>query len=98
MEAGLHERTTGAVFEAALGFRLRNRQYRTIVAQAGGDEVSALTATRDLQAMTAAGLLEAKGARRGSYYVPTAVTTALREAARVDRPPLRKLDPFEAVS
>jgi len=29
--AGVHGRTAAAIFEAALGFRLRNRQYRKAV-------------------------------------------------------------------
>ena len=96
-EAGVHERTAAAIFEAALGFRLRNQQYRRIVESAEGEAVSALAATRDLQALTSAGLLEAKGERRGRYYLAAPGTTALRDAVRGGRPPLISADPYELV-
>ncbi|GEL23056.1 hypothetical protein PSU4_20100 [Pseudonocardia sulfidoxydans NBRC 16205] len=65
--AGLGERTTAALFDAAIGLEVRNGSYR---AQLRGwdEEVSQQTATTDLRAMVTAGLLTQRGKNRGAYY------------------------------
>ena len=63
---GLPERSIPALFDAAQGFRIRNAVYRELA------EVSQVVAGRDLQALATAGLLEARGQRRGRYYIASA--------------------------
>ena len=84
---GLPERSIPALFEAAQGFRIRNAGYRELA------EVSRVVAGRDLQALAAAGLLEARGQRRGRYYVASERLTGLEVSLYRDRTPIP--DPFE---
>ena len=85
---GLPERSIPALFDAAQGFRIRNAVYRELA------EVSQVVAGRDLQALAGAGLLEARGQRRGRYYIASAALTGLEASIRRDRTPIP--DPFEA--
>ena len=85
---GLPERSIPALFDAAQGFRIRNAIYREHA------EVSQVVAGRDLLALAAAGLLEARGQRRGRYYITSPVLTGLEASIRHDRTPIP--DPFEA--
>ncbi|HEX8082956.1 MAG TPA: Fic family protein [Solirubrobacteraceae bacterium] len=64
VDSGLHERITNALWEAFFGRPVRAGYYRGLV------DVSAPTATSDLRAATAAGLLDAVGERRGRVYLP----------------------------
>ena len=64
----LGERTMAALFDAALGLRVRNSAYRAVLRR-WGEEVSNQVATLDLRAMVRAGLLEQHGKKRGTYYV-----------------------------
>jgi Fic family protein len=61
-DAALHERITNALWDAFFGRPLRAGYYRGMV------DVSAPTATADLRAATAAGLLTAHGERRARVY------------------------------
>lgn len=85
---GLPERSIPALFDAAQGFRMRNAAYRDHA------EVSQVVAGRDLQALAAAGLLEAHGQRRGRYYVASDKLMGLEASILRDRTPIP--DPFEA--
>ena len=85
---GLPERSIPAVFDAAQGFRIRNAVYRELA------EVSQVVAGRDLQALAGAGLLEARGQRRGRYYVASEKLSGLEASIHRDRTPIP--DPFEA--
>lgn len=75
-----------AMFDAVLGYRVRRAGYlkRT--------EVTEQTATRDLAALTAAGVLEARGNGRGRYYVAGKPLRQIQEHRRARRTPLR--DPY----
>ena len=84
----LPERSIPALFDAAQGFRIRNAIYREHA------EVSQVVAGRDLQALAGAGLLEARGQRRGRYYIASPVLTGLEASIRHDRTPIPDL--FEA--
>lgn len=84
----LPERSAAAVFNAAMGFRLRNATYREAA------EVNETVAGRDLKAIAEAGLLVAVGERRGRYYVATPQLRALEESIRQPRAPIE--DPFAA--
>lgn len=83
---GIPDRASAAVFNAAMGFRLRNATYR----EAAG--VSEAVAGRDLKALADAGLLQAVGERRGRFYVASAAVRALEESIRQPRMPIE--DPF----
>lgn len=83
--AGLPERVTPALYDAALGYRLRRSSY---VRQTGTDE---RTASRDFRAMTDAGLLTAVGQTRGRNYVNGPSLAPVREAARR---PAQIVDPY----
>lgn len=92
---GLSERTSAGVMDAAYGLRLTNSRYRSAVERSAGEEISELTATRDLKAMVDAGLLRPVGERRGRYYVADDVLTEIRQQIRQARPPRESEDPFE---
>lgn len=83
---GLPERATPAVFNAAMGFRLRNATYREAA------DVTEAVAGRDLKALAEAGLLQAVGERRGRYYVASPAVALLEQSIRQPRTPID--DPF----
>ena len=91
----LPERTTGALVEAAYGFRLRNSSYRSVVEVTEGDTLSELTASRDLRALVDAGLIKPVGETRGRYYLAEPLLLKEREAIRSTRVPKDTADPFE---
>ncbi len=94
-ENGLPERAAVALYDAAYGIRLRNATYRRLVDETLGEEISDLTASRDLKAIVDAKLLEAVGQGRGRYYLPMAVVVDLRVKVRETRPARSTVDPFE---
>jgi hypothetical protein len=55
-DARLPERSMAALFEAALGLRIRNSSYRAAL-ESWEEEISNQAATSDLRAMVNAGLL-----------------------------------------
>ncbi len=85
---GLPERTIGALWDSALGFRVRNQIYR------GLSEVSLATAGRDLKALVSAGLLDVCGNARGRCYVAADRLRRIEASIRSRRVHLR--DPFPA--
>lgn len=87
-------RSAGALIEAAYGFRLRNAVYRAVVESTEGEEVSDLTASRDLRALVDADLLRPVGQNRGRYYLGADVLIATRNSIRADRPVRELHDPF----
>lgn len=86
---GLPERSYAALFNASMGFRLRNAQYRDLA------DVNEVVAGRDLRALTAAGLLVAVNEKRARFYVPSTQLKAIDVAARGVRRPID--DPFQTV-
>jgi Fic family protein len=91
---GLADRCAAGLSEVALGLRLRRNSYLSGVESSTGDEISELTATRDLQAMVSAGLLIPRGETRGRYYVGSPSILEVRNAIRAGRPPRDEYDPF----
>jgi Fic family protein len=85
---GVHERSLSALFNAALGYRIRNSTYRTLA-----EDISELVASRDLRALVEAGLLTPDGERRGRTYM---ASPALRAIEQSVRSPLTRddTDPF----
>jgi len=90
----LPERVVGPLVEAAFGFRLRNSSYREIVDMTEGDQVSELTASRDLRAMVDAKLIQPVGQNRGRYYLAQQVLLDTHQRVRASREPKEHSDPF----
>jgi Fic family protein len=95
---GLPERMMEALFDAAIGLRVRRAVYRAILEGQSEDPVSDQTATRDLQALTNLGLLIAHGERRGRYYTAGQAVMDIRRRVIGRRNPRDDSDPFEAKS
>jgi Fic family protein len=93
----LPERCAAGLMDAALGVRIRRKIYRSSTEAATGEEISDLTASRDLKAMVDVELLEAVGERRARYYLGAEVLTKLRENIRSQRPTEAADDPFAMV-
>lgn len=75
-----------AMFDGVLGWRVRRAGYINRA------EVGEQTATRDLTALTSAGILAARGNGRGRYYVAGQPLRDIQEYRRARRVPLR--DPY----
>jgi predicted HTH transcriptional regulator len=84
---GLHPRTMGALFDAAIRLRVRNASYRSVL-EDWGEEISNQVATSDLRDLVNAGLLEQRGKKRGTFYVAGETIGAIRERAQADRKPI----------
>ena len=76
----LPDRTIFALSDAAMGYRIRSSHYRRIA------EVSGVVASRDLRAIVNAGLLVAKGERRGRLYIATEYLRILAQKIRETEP------------
>jgi Fic family protein len=89
-DKGLLDRTVLAMYDAAIGWRVRNSTYRA----AAIDEMSERVASRDLKQLVEAGLLEPQGEKRHRFYVGTPVLRAMRQAIIDARDPVDESDPF----
>jgi Fic family protein len=87
-------RSVGALCDAARGWRLRRSSYVKLVASATGEAITDASATRDLRALVAAGVLELQGERRGRAYVPSGDLRAVWGAIRSQRPERPHDDPY----
>jgi Fic family protein len=90
----LPERSVGGLVEAALGFRLRNSTYRSILDATAGEAISELTASRELRSMVNVGLLAPVGERRGRYYVADSALGDVQRRIRAERPPRDEYNPY----
>lgn len=91
---GLPERCAAALYDAAFDLRLRNATYRALVEQSAGEEISTLTASRDLSGLVQTGLLLPVGERRARHYRASDGVKRLREQIRAARTPRETSDPF----
>ena len=87
-QRGLPDRTVVVLAEAALGLKARNATYRK------NADVSENLASRDLKQLVDAGLLVAKGERRGRYYVASPELRDMGQQASAGEPH-RVQDPFD---
>jgi Fic family protein len=92
-ELRLPDRTVSALFDAVSGLSVRNATYRAYFADSP-DEITEATATRDLQKLVQADLLEARGERRGRHYIARPALTAVRQRVVRAGPPRDDSDPF----
>ncbi len=83
---GMKDRYAFAMADAAVGFRVRNATYRSLV-----PDLSEQMAGRDLHDLAEMGYLVPKGERRGRYY---SSGDWLKQVAANCRIPLKKSDPF----
>jgi Fic family protein len=74
------ERAILALFDAAMGWRVRNATYRKAA------EISENLASRDLKVLADAGLLIPQGERRGRFYLAAPVLNDIRAGVREKRP------------
>ena len=70
-EAGLPERCIAVLWDAAMGYRVRNATYRAMFEESAEASISEGVAGRDLARIVDAGLLIAHGEKRGRFYVPS---------------------------
>jgi Fic family protein len=82
----LPERTIFALSDATQGFRVSNGRYRDVA------EISQNLASRDLAHLSALGLLQAHGERRGRFYTASTATIEIRKQTREPRTKIP--DPF----
>ncbi len=82
------------LFDAAMGFRVRNATYRATLEETGDEQISEPTASRDLQRLVEAGLLTPRGEKRGRYYVGAPAILLARQAIIDSRNPRDDSDPF----
>ena len=92
---GLPERAAGGLGDAALGLRLRRPSYQAVVKATHAEEISDLTASRDLRAIVEAGLFKPVGQARGRYYLAEPPLKEIHDGIRADRAPRETADPFE---
>ncbi len=85
-EHGLPERMMDVMFDAVLGYRVRRALYLK------RSDITEQTATRDLAALAAAGILTPQGNGRGRYYLAGEPIRQIQERRRARRVPLR--DPY----
>jgi len=79
---GLHERMIYALYEAAIGFKVRSKRYRT------STEISNQVAARDLRTLVGSGLLVPKGEKKGRVYLASPILVSIRDRTREPRKPL----------
>lgn len=87
------DRQIVALYDAAMGMRLRRATYLKIAAESGS-EISEQTAGRDLKALADAGYLEPLGERRARLYVATPLLADVWRGIRSSRAIRDDADPF----
>jgi Fic family protein len=93
----LPARMLSALFDAAVGMRVRNSSYRTAL-KMWDEEIVNQSATDDLRAMVNAGLLERFGAKRGTYYQAADPLRAIWADVRKNREPINASSLFTITS
>ena len=81
----LNERLIYALYEAAIGLKVRSARYRTVA------EVSMQVASRDLRMLVEQGLLVPKGEKKGRVYIASPYLIDLRDKTRESKIPARNI-------
>ena len=92
-ERGLPDRSLVAMFDASMGFRVRNATYRASFEDTE-DPITDGTASRDLRHLVDAHLLVKNGTKRGTFYTQGPELKALMKVIRDARDPWDESDPF----
>lgn len=90
----LNPRSAVALYEAMIGFRVRNSTYRATIVNDDGEEITDAAASRDLKQLHDAGLLVAHGEKRGRYYTAGEDLQEIVNAIVSTRSPRDNSDPF----
>jgi Fic family protein len=93
----LPDRTLPVLWDAAMGYRVRNATYRAIYDEIE-EPISEAVAGRDLRQMVETGLLVPMGEKRGRYYLRSPELRSHREAIIQERDPRDDSDPFAAAA
>jgi Fic family protein len=93
-ERGLPERMLMPLFDAAMGFRVRNSTYRATLEDAMEGEITEPTASKDLWRLVEADLLVPHGQKRARFYTASERVLDIRRALVAGRDPRNNADPF----
>lgn len=93
-ERGVPERSISALCDVARGWRLQRSLYVKIVYLGNQETISDETATRDLRALSAAGLLQPIGEKRGRSYEATQDLREVWQRIRAQRRASAEEDPY----
>jgi len=93
---GLPDRVLAVMFDAAIGFRVRNNTYRASIGEL--EEISQATASRDLGRLVDAGLLVSHGEKRGRFYTRGPTLADVWGSIVQARDPKDDSDPFADVA
>jgi Fic family protein len=91
---GFPDRTLPLLFDAAMGFRVRNATYRASLEDTWDEQITEQTASRDLQRLVEAQLLTPRGEKRGRFYAGGAALRQARQEIIASRNPRDDSDPF----
>jgi Fic family protein len=95
---GLPDRAMNALFDAAIGLKVRNASYRSALNEQWDEPITLRTASGDLMAMVKAGLLVSKGSRRWAYYESGAPLREIRTRAQSKRSRLNAAGLYDPIS
>jgi hypothetical protein len=95
--ARLPDRSMAALFDAAIGLRIRNASYRAAV-EGWAEPISTQVATDDLRAMVTAHLLVRRGVKRATFYEASDRVSEIRSRVRSGRRPLSAESLFDLAS
>jgi hypothetical protein len=90
----LPERMLLPLYDAAMGFRVRNATYRASLKNALEDEITEPTASKDLQRLVEADLLVPHGQKRARFYTASEPVMEIRRSLVAERARRNDTDPF----
>lgn len=96
-ERRIPDRTVAVLWDAAMGFRVRNATYRAIFEESEEEPISEAVATRDLRQLVEAGLLVPRGEKRGRIYLASKELWQMRRHIIDGRDPRDDSDPFAGI-
>ena len=95
-EQRLPERMLLPLYDAAMGFRVRNATYRASLEEGLEGAIAEPTASKDLQRLVDAGLLVPHGEKRARFYTASDRVMNIRRALVAQRDRRNDADPFAA--
>jgi Fic family protein len=93
-EQRLPERMLVPLYDAAMGFRVRNATYRASLEGALEGEIAEPTASKDLQRLVEADLLVPHGEKRARFYTASDRVMQIRRSLVAERDRRNDADPF----
>jgi hypothetical protein len=95
-EERMPDRVLLPLYDAAMGFRVRNATYRASLEQAMEGEITEPTASKDLQRLVEADLLVPHGEKRARFYTASDRVMQIRRMLVAERNRRNDADPFAA--